>query len=69
MAQSSEFTILRTGGLGPGRALRLLALLGLVFGALTFVVGDYVAPQRARGVLLKAGLQGGGAQLGARAHG
>ena len=28
LAQSSEFTILRTGGLGPGRALRLLALLG-----------------------------------------
>ena len=44
MAQSSEFTILRTGGLGPGRALGLLASLGLAFGALTFVVGDYLAP-------------------------
>jgi lipopolysaccharide export system permease protein len=48
LAQSSEFTILRTGGLGPGRALRLLALLGLVFAALTFVVGDYVAPYTER---------------------
>jgi len=44
MAQSSEFTILRTGGLGPGRALGLLACLGLAFAALTFVVGDYLAP-------------------------
>ena len=44
MAQSSEFTILRTGGLGPGRALGLLAVLGAAFGVLTFVVGDFVAP-------------------------
>jgi len=44
MAQSSEFTILRTGGLGPVRALRLLTFLGLCFGVLTFVVGDYVSP-------------------------
>jgi lipopolysaccharide export system permease protein len=44
MAQSSEFTILRTGGLGPGRALGMLASLGLCMAVLTFVVGDYVAP-------------------------
>jgi lipopolysaccharide export system permease protein len=44
LAQSSEFTILRTGGLGPGRALGLLATLALGFAALTFAVGDYVAP-------------------------
>jgi lipopolysaccharide export system permease protein len=44
LAQSSEFTILRTGGLGPGRALGMLAALGLAFAALTFVVGDYLAP-------------------------
>jgi len=44
LAQSSEYTILRTGGLGPGRALSLLTTLGLAFGVLTFVVGDYVAP-------------------------
>lgn len=44
LAQSSEFTILRTSGLGPGRALSLLASLGLAFGVLTFVIGDYVAP-------------------------
>jgi lipopolysaccharide export system permease protein len=44
MAQASEYTILRTGGLGPGRALSLLATLGMIFGVLTFVVGDYLAP-------------------------
>src|SRR5678809_668924 len=44
LAQTSQYTILRTGGLGPGRALWLLASLALVFGAFTFVVGDYVAP-------------------------
>ncbi len=52
MAQASEYTILRTGGLGPGRALRLLAMLGVGFGALNFVIGDYVAP-----VAEQAGLQ------------
>jgi lipopolysaccharide export system permease protein len=55
MAQSSEFTILRTGGLGPGRALRLLATLGVAFAALNFVVGDYVAPRPSgRQLALKA---------------
>ena len=44
MAQSSEYTILRTGGLGPGRALSLLASLGLMFGAATYLVGDHLAP-------------------------
>ncbi|MDB5819716.1 MAG: export transporter permease LptG, partial [Rhizobacter sp.] len=44
LAQSSEFTILRTGGLSPGRALWLLAVLGIGFAALTFVTGDYLAP-------------------------
>lgn len=60
LAQGSEFTILRTGGLGPGRALGLLALLGLGFAALTFVVGDYLAPVAERqAVLLKARTSGG----------
>ena len=44
LAQSSEYTILRTGGLGPGRALSLLAGLGLMFALATFVIGDYLAP-------------------------
>lgn len=45
LAQSSEFTILRTGGLGPGRALSLLAGMAAGFALLTFVVGDFVAPR------------------------
>lgn len=44
LAQSSEFTILRTSGLGPWRALRILSMLGVVFVLFTFAVGDYVAP-------------------------
>lgn len=44
LAQSSEFLILRTAGLGPGRALGLLGLLGLGFGVLTFALGDWVVP-------------------------
>jgi lipopolysaccharide export system permease protein len=51
MAQASEYTILRTSGLGPGRALRLLALLGVAFGALNFVVGDFVVPAAERASL------------------
>lgn len=60
LAQSSEFTILRTGGLGPVRALGLLTLLGLFFGAVTFVVGDYLSPLSEReAVRLKASFRGG----------
>ncbi len=44
LAESSEYTILRTSGLGPRRALGTLLALGSGFVALTFVCGDYVAP-------------------------
>ena len=44
LAQSSEFTILRTSGLGPYMALRHLLWLGLAFVVLTFAVGDYLSP-------------------------
>ncbi len=60
LAQSSEYTILRTSGLGPWRALRALLLLGLAFTALTFATGDYLAPLSDRtGQLLKARMSGG----------
>ena len=64
MAQSSEFTILRTGGLGPGRALSLLASLGLIFGVLTFVVGDYLAPFSERQATQLQAVYKGGMKLG-----
>jgi lipopolysaccharide export system permease protein len=60
LAQSSEYTILRTGGLGPGRALSLLATLGMAFGVLTFVVGDYIAPlAEQQATTLQASFRGG----------
>lgn len=59
LAQGSEYTILRTSGLGPWRALRMLLGLASVFVALTFLVGDYVAPESAKaGQLLKARFSG-----------
>ncbi len=65
MAQSSEFTILRTSGMGPGQALRHLMLLGLLFALLTFVMGDYIAPWCEReGRLLKSRFEGGVLHIG-----
>lgn len=59
LAQSSEYTILRTSGLGPWRALRILVTLGSFFVVLSFVVGDYIAPAADRASqLLKAKYQG-----------
>jgi lipopolysaccharide export system permease protein len=59
LANSSEFTILRTSGLGPWRALRLLLVLAAHFVVITFMVGDYVAPLADKtGQLLKARFEG-----------
>jgi lipopolysaccharide export system permease protein len=59
LAQSSEYTILRTSGLGPWRALRALLLLGAAFTILTFATGDYLAPLTNRTAqLLKARMDG-----------
>ncbi|MBE7368321.1 LPS export ABC transporter permease LptG [Ramlibacter pallidus] len=59
-AQSSEYTILRTSGLGPWRALRTLLVLGAGFTVLTFAAGDYLAPLADRTAqLLKARFSGG----------
>jgi lipopolysaccharide export system permease protein len=58
LAQSSEYTILRTSGLGPWRALRLLLGLGAFFVVLSFAVGDYLAPASDKAAqLLKARYQ------------
>jgi len=44
MAQSSEYTVLRTSGLDPRRALRMMLGVGVVFTIATFVIGDFLAP-------------------------
>jgi lipopolysaccharide export system permease protein len=59
LAQSSEFTILRTGGLEPWMALSSLLKLGLIFVGLTFFLGDYAAPWAERQAQqIKAPFQG-----------
>ena len=51
-AQSSEYTIMRTSGMGPWLALRTMLTLGAFFVVLTVVVGDYIAPAAERLALL-----------------
>ncbi len=59
LAQGSEYTILRTSGLGPWRALHLLTGLGVGLVALTLVAGDYAAPAAGKAAqLLKARFDG-----------
>ena len=58
LAQSSEYTILRTSGLDPWRALKLLLGLGGFFVVFSFAIGDYVAPASEKAAqLLKAKYQ------------
>lgn len=59
LAKSSEYTILRTSGLGPWRALQMLLSLGSIFVVASFLIGDYLAPLSERTAqLLKARYQG-----------
>ena len=59
LAQSSEYTILRTSGLDPWRALKMLLSLGGVFVILSFMIGDYLAPLSERTAqLLKSRYRG-----------
>ena len=59
LAKSSEYTILRTSGLGPWRALKLLLSLGSIFVVTSFLIGDYLAPLSERTAqLLKAKYRG-----------
>lgn len=66
LAQTSEFTILRTGGLGPARALWLLVGLGLVSALLMVAVGDWLMPLAERQASLHRAQfsQGQGIKLG-----
>ena len=59
LAKSSEYTILRTSGLDPWRALQMLLSLGSIFVVASFLIGDYLAPLSERTAqLLKARYQG-----------
>jgi len=44
LAQNSEFTVLRTSGLDPWRALRTMLGLGMLFTLVTFAIGDFLVP-------------------------
>jgi lipopolysaccharide export system permease protein len=52
MAQTSEFTILRTGGLGPGRALGLLGVLGVAAALLMVLVSNWLVPMSEQALTL-----------------
>ena len=64
MAQTSEFTVLRTAGLAPGRMLGLLAGVAAAFAVLTFVMGDFIAPRTERAAALLDARSGNGLALG-----
>lgn len=48
LARHSEITVLRTSGLATGELLLTLAKIGSVFVVLTFLIGEFVAPQTER---------------------
>ncbi len=55
LAQNSEFTVLRTSGLDPWRALRTMLGLGLLFTLVTYAIGDFLVPASDRaGQFLRA---------------
>lgn len=45
LASNSEYTVMRGSGLSPGRAALALGKIGLAFVVLTFVTGEWLAPQ------------------------
>jgi len=57
LASNSEFTVMRGSGLSPARAGLVLTKIGLAFVVLTFVTGEWVAPnaeEQAQKVKLRA---------------
>jgi lipopolysaccharide export system permease protein len=44
LASNSEYTVMRVSGLSPARAAFVLGKIGLAFVALTFVIGEWLAP-------------------------
>lgn len=59
-AVQSEFTVMRSGGLSPLVAIRLMSTLGLCFAAITFLTGDYLSPWAdSKRTMIKAQFDGG----------
>lgn len=44
LAANSEYTVMRSSGLSPGQAAATLGRIGIVFVALTYVVGEFLSP-------------------------
>jgi len=44
LAANSEYTVMRGSGLSPGQAALALGRIGMVFVALTFLVGEFLSP-------------------------
>jgi lipopolysaccharide export system permease protein len=44
LANNSEFTVMRGAGMSPGQAAWMLGKIGLLFAAVTFAIGEWVAP-------------------------
>ncbi|MBM3385580.1 MAG: LPS export ABC transporter permease LptG, partial [Betaproteobacteria bacterium] len=44
LSGNSEYTVMRAAGLSPGRAGLALAKVGIAFVAITFAVGEWIAP-------------------------
>ncbi len=44
LASNSEFTVMRAAGMSPGQASGMLLGAGLAFAAVTFAIGEWVAP-------------------------
>jgi len=44
LVSSSEYTVMRTSGVSLGRMMGSLCYVGVIFGVLTFAVGEFVAP-------------------------
>jgi lipopolysaccharide export system permease protein len=44
LANNSEFTVMRAAGMSPGQAGGMLLRTGLLFAAVTFAIGEWVAP-------------------------
>jgi lipopolysaccharide export system permease protein len=48
LSRNSEITVMRTSGLSTQRLWWTLSLIGMVFVAITFLIGEYVAPPAER---------------------